>query len=407
MALVNTSNQLLEIIKQKNSQKTIKQYARQCYNYSSAKLENIFLKSFKEEIVRCGFKENVDDIIKQFIKNPVLQTSHHNTPTNGPVFTAIDLISLLGLEEKYYLVGTFNGLVFSNTAWSGCISHGSLELNKLIANKHFFYNKLKKEETDRIRDNKTATNQKIRLIKSSYRDDLVFKSTFEKYRTEIWQSFQKKTLTYFPIPKITESASDWSLRSCIKIQSELFKNKNIIYFDLCRLIKNYLKLALSQNNNSLKDLLLTFRQIEKKINPIWFYTRSKQKKHKLIPIFTKDLNFLSLNSKTVFDNLLHLLNQDDYCPATFLIFFVLIFVQKIRCLGSFYQVDYINKYKIELAKILNLEIDILDYTTKNSLTTGKLIENGQEVYPLKYIFNGESIKLKQYENKKIECLWKT
>ena len=64
-----------------------------------AKLDDLFLDCFKQELINSGYQKDSNQILQQFKNNPVLQTAHHLTV---PTFT-IDLVSLMGLEEKYYL----------------------------------------------------------------------------------------------------------------------------------------------------------------------------------------------------------------------------------------------------------------------------------------------------------------
>ena len=140
------NTKVLKEIKEKYSDYTIQRYARQCYDYSAAKLDDLFLDCFKQELINSGYQKDSNQILQQFKNNPVLQTAHHLTATNGPTFTAIDLVSLMGLEEKYYLVGVFSGVPFSNPAWSGSLSYGDIALEKMIQKTSpFFSNKRKAE----------------------------------------------------------------------------------------------------------------------------------------------------------------------------------------------------------------------------------------------------------------------
>ena len=139
------ASQNIKTIKEKYSDYTIQRYARRCYDYTDAKLDGLFLDCFKQELINSGYKEDSDKILQQFKNNPVLQTAHHLTATNGPTFTAIDLVSLMGLEEKYYLVGVFSGVPFSNTAWSGCLSYGDIAL-KIVFRKLVLTSQIIKEK---------------------------------------------------------------------------------------------------------------------------------------------------------------------------------------------------------------------------------------------------------------------
>ena len=73
----------------------------------------------------------------------------------------------MGLEEKYYLVGVFSGVPFSNPAWSGSLSYGDIALEKMIQKTSPYYSKLIKENKDRKRD--LVSENKIRLVFSDFR----------------------------------------------------------------------------------------------------------------------------------------------------------------------------------------------------------------------------------------------
>ena len=401
------NTKVLKEIKEKYSDYTIQRYARQCYDYSAAKLDDLFLDCFKQELINSGYQKDSNQILQQFKNNPVLQTAHHLTATNGPTFTAIDLVSLMGLEEKYYLVGVFSGVPFSNPAWSGSLSYGDIALEKMIQKTSPYYSKLIKENKDRKRD--LVSENKIRLVFSDFRDDLVFGSSFEKYRLDFWDAMQEKILQYFPKPKIACSGysafSNWHLKCCSNLQAELFGREKIIYFDLCRLIKNYITKAINQKKPLLEKLFCSFKTIEKNLNPIWFYSRKEKKKSwKIHPLFTQDLPFFNKKNEVCFSSMQFFLQEKDYCPATFITFFILVFCCGIRCLGSFYQVEYLHHYEKCLKNIFEKR-EIFSYDWSKSFTSGRLKEQGRLVYPLDYILEQKNLNLKDYQERKMSFLW--
>ena len=111
------------------------EYANRCYDHSSNNINTLFLSCFKEELIESGYKNICQKILYQFENSSVFQTAHHLTPTNGPIFSAIDLISLTAMVERYYLVGVFSGIPFSGSAWSGYISYGDLSIEDLVNKK--------------------------------------------------------------------------------------------------------------------------------------------------------------------------------------------------------------------------------------------------------------------------------
>ena len=220
---------------------------------------------------------------------------------------------------------------------------------------------------------------------------------------------QEKILHYFPKPQIACSGysafSNWHLRCCSNLQSELFGEKKIVYFDLCRLIKNYIIKAINQKNPLLEKLFCSFKTIEKNLNPIWFYTRENKKKNwKIKPLFTKDLPFFSKKNEICLTSMQIFLQEKNYCPSTFITFFILAFCYGIRCLGSFYQVEYLHHYEKCLKNIFERK-EIFSYEWSKSFTSGRLKEQGRLVYPLDYILEQKNLNLKDYQERKMSFLW--
>ena len=112
---------------------------------------------------------------------------------------------------------------------------------------------------------------RIKLVKGEYRDDLVFNSSFGKYDINIFEALNKKILDFIPTINGNTSFTNWHLQSCQKFQSNLFNAKNIVYFDICRLVKNYLIMAVDKKEPILYKLLSSYKDIEINFDPIWFY----------------------------------------------------------------------------------------------------------------------------------------
>ena len=85
-------------------------------------------------------------------------------------------------------------------------------------------------------------------------------------------------------------------------------------------------------------------------------------------------------------------------------FFILAFCYGIRCLGSFYQVEYLHHYEKCLKNIFERS-EIFSYDWSKSFTSGRLKEQGRLVYPLDYILEQKNLNLKDYQEKKMSFLW--
>ena len=84
--------------------------------------------------------------------------------------------------------------------------------------------------------------------------------------------------------------------------------------------------------------------------------------------------------------------------------FILAFCYGIRCLGSFYQVEYLHHYEKCLKNIFERS-EIFSYDWSKSFTSGRLKEQGRLVYPLDYILEQKNLNLKDYQEKKMSFLW--
>lgn len=375
---------------------TVSEYANRCYDHSSNNINTLFLSCFKEELIESGYKNICQKILYQFENSPVFQTAHHLTPTNGPVFSAIDLISLTAMVERYYLVGVFSGIPFSGSAWSGYISYGDLSIEDLVNKKNQYYKKLLREQNDRARDQ--MGENRIKLVKGEYRDDLVFNSSFGKYDINIFEALNKKILDFIPTINGNTSFTNWHLQSCQKFQSNLFNAKNIVYFDICRLVKNYLIMAVDKKEPILYKLLSSYKDIEINFDPIWFIHRKKDKnKYKIVNVYTKDIDFIK-------GGFLEELKDKNSCPSTFLIFFVLVFCVNIRCIGSFRQVEYIAQYA-EYLKGLFKEGEIFCDDWSKTFIYGKLQKDNKPVYPVDYFIKNQKINIDDYKNKNMSFFW--
>jgi hypothetical protein len=77
------------------------------------------------------------------------------------------------------------------------------------------------------------------------------------------------------------------------------------------------------------------------------------------------------------------LRERTLCPAVFLSFFSLSFLNSFNCLGSFEQVEYLSDFKTKLMEINWPKNAALKETKVISLTTGRAQDvQNRSVYPL-------------------------
>jgi len=99
------------------------------------------------------------------------------------------------------------------------------------------------------------------------------------------------------------------------------------------------------------------------------------------------------------------LKNETLCPGIFVTFLVLRFLNGIRCLGSFYQLEYIEEYR---KKWVLLDLDwslFLDKEEEEMLTTGRLVEEEKPLWPLDLYIQGKNLEIQEYSKCKMGKFW--
>ena len=395
----------------------LREYASLLYDKAPSVIERDLVDSFREEWESVGYPTTlVERSVDQLTYHPVLQTAHHITPTNGPTFFALDVISLAGLApESVYLVGANSGVAFSNTAWTGALSYRSLCLEDLLRpDTAMFY---QARRSARERGEHGRTENRITLIPSRQRDQLVFGSTIGRFQLESCPQFSSRLSDLISEMRRGEPYSYWAARTCAAIERRVLRRENVLIFDINRVIARYLVKVLSGGEDHPVcellfpkskggDLLGNFESA-----PHFLGSYQGKKSYKV--------NHLYWCEGRVFDSrkgdyslsktgLIEKIRDDLFCPGIFLLFFVVRFLNGIKCLGSFHQIEYLERFRktwMELVDTVDFGLD-LEPDYQNALTTGRLLRDGEELYPLDLAINGESISLADYADKKMSFFWR-
>ena len=391
-------------------EQTLSEYSKKLYNPHQPTLEPELLEAFREEWLAMQLPaKKVEQALQQLTELPVLQTSHHVTPTNGPVFLSLDLISLSGLPQgALYLVAANSGVAFSNPAWTGALSYGEMELTTLAKIDSPIYRQTLKSAKERKLHG--DDNQRITLIPAKQRDQLVFGTVIEPCHKKKIQDLAPSLSPLVEHMDEGDLYSHWATKSSALIQNRILQTDRILYFDLNQVIKRYLLKTIRLKDHPVSRLLFEDENIWSYFEyPALFLKNHCGKKSNKVDPLIRDAQGLrgrktGLHSGNPQD-MLEALAKDHYCPAVFLLFFILRFLNGIKCLGSFKQVEYLEQFRRGWLKIgldwnLNLEED-----QGSSLTTGKLIKDPVIQWPLDYYLSDKTIKLQDYAQVPMGEFW--
>lgn len=384
--------------------KSLLEYSKIINTYSAkSKMERYLKRAFEIELLRLGYsKKETDNIILDLDKNRIIQTAPHLIPSNGPRMFFIDWLSSLNLNtKKFYVVGMYSGIPFSNTFYPGHITFNKkIVLDKILdKNTDIYKTEIKKEKTKA----NNGLDEKISLIPSRIQDDLVYKSSIEQKTIEVIGSLTLESKSLFLNDELTKGDyTRWSLTCQKNINSTVLNKKNLVYVDMNEVVKNYLVEAFSQKKHILYRIF--FNKKERKN----FLHHFANEKIFVLPFISKKypsnetLNFegdflmgkhnkIKINQK----NIIELLKNGRLCPSTFMCFTVLSFLNDFKCLGSFRQAVYLPEYKDKWIKSKILYTKKVSLVPCCNLTTGHFIENEmQGIRPLDILI-GTKFKINQ------------
>jgi len=395
-------------------QTPLSSYAGRLYQKASRELEPQLINAFKQELASMGNDNaTIQKALDQIQKAPVLQTSHHITPTHGPTFLALDLICLSGLpSSKLYLIGANSGVAFSNSAWSGALSYGSLDLDRLYQSDTSAYRQALKSQQERTAHGEA--DRRVSLIPARQRDQLVFGTPLVRYQADLHDQFSEELQDLLPEMDPGQPYSHWSALTAAKIQSRVFEQRPFLIFDINRVISRYLvdiltgypdhpcSILLSDSKKS-ADILSAFE------DPSMFLGIYRGKKsEKVDPLTWKGKGLFSLKKGLQQSNretLIRQLEEQALCPGIFLLFFILRFINGIRCLGSFSQVGYLESFR-KRWKSTSPDWDLdLEPDYRESLTTGRLVRDGKATWPLDLALEDQTLSIDSFADVKMGEFW--
>lgn len=382
----------------------LQSYASRLFDQPARSLDPLFLQLVKQQAESMGYTaEAAVQLCAQLQQTPVIQTSHHITPTHGPTFTSIDLISLAGLSTlQIYPIFATSGVPFSNSAWSGALSYGHLGLERLLEPQTPSFRKAAQAQAER--QDHGSFDARLSLIGAKWRDHLVYAAQQPEGLKELegqWTADLRKTLG--PVEP-GQPWSFWAAKSASMIQTMLF-GREVMVLDMSALVADFVATKLEQSDPLFEAILdgdLKGQSFD------FLVSYPGKKSYKISRAFwgaeglSAEKGSLDIQDKPA---LIRGLRNRQVCPAVWTSFFVLRFLLGLKCLGSFNQFEYIEGFRQSLgAAGVSAEIDLNLHT--NELTTGRLIGgDGNLVWPLDWALEGQVLNVNDFSDTPMSTFW--
>ena len=370
-------------------------YAPRLFDQAPKALAPDFLALLEEETLDTGYDPALArELSAQLVGLPVVQTSHHITPTHGPTFTSIDLISLTGLGPgRIYPIFAFSGVPFSNSAWSGALSYGALALTDLFLPQAKGLAKARAAAKERQAHGEE--DQRISLIPAKSRDQLVYGSLVPENLAEQLAELRPEVQALLAQPRPQELYSHWAARTSAKLQSRLF-GARVVVLDLNRLVSLFLRGRLRAQDPLFLELFSgSWRSLE--LNFLVAKEGKKSNKVELKP-WAGELDRLGTAG------LIEALETQGLSPGVWLCFFVLRFYLGLHCLGSFNQLEYLENYRLGLQD--SPWAGALDLAPgPPGLTTGRLVWQGAHLWPLDRVCAGHPLDCRDFAGLPMSEFW--
>ena len=380
----------------------LSKYGAELYHVQPQTLPPDFLELFEGELIEAGWGTPLAKAAaSQLARLPVIQTSHHLTPTHGPTFSTIDLISLAGLpENQLYLIGAASGVSFSNTAWSGALSYGDLELETLLQPGPW---KTQAQQAAVERAAHGEMEQRLSLIGARWRDQLVYGSPLPEDLNLRLAQLQPAVKELMAPPRLGERYSHWAARNAARLQEKLFNGAKLVIFDLNRLAGLFLAKRIEDKDPFFLELLQGEWQ-DPDFNFLVGYPGKKSNKLLLarwngLGLYSERQGLEPLSPEA----LAQAIKDGRVCPGTWISFLILRFYLGLECLGSFNQIDYLDTWRQRLqSSPLKAELHL---GPSPGLTTGRWHSPQGLIWPLDWALRSQTLEPKALSTLTMGELW--
>ena len=370
-------------------------------------LEAELRKAFETEFCRIGFtEEQTQSYLAILERTRVLQTATHLTASEGPTFLALHHLALLGMPQgETYFVGSYSGVPFANSAWSGCLNFSNrIELESVISPQAPAFYELKRADNDRARD---SSDRRISLIPGKMRDVRVFKSRIPVKMADLMPYFSEPILEISPKAKTGDDFTKWASNFCKNQLGIIFPSRSIIYFDLNEVISNYLELVISNSNHPIYQLFFndavrnSVFSVFPSDTPLFSVDvdyKNKMRQESVV-LNRDELQSQNYRLKLTPENLINEIKSGTLCPGLLLGFTVLNLINGFVCFGSFEQVEYLAGFKQKWLKLDLLDNEIVQKSNTSAFTSGRCVdESGEGIHPLDLMFG---VKMRLNENQTV------
>lgn len=320
---------------------------------------------------RTGDAGAASALVDQVERVGAVLTPHHVCPTNGPTFGAIDRIAALGAPGPI-LVLAWSGVPMSNTAASGSLCYSRAPIEALLAPGPEL-SRQRAAAKDRARDG--VTEGRVGLLPPALRDALVYGCPMSDRTREVLAAASGTLRAVVPEPDAGEDYPAWALRTCEGIERRLVGRDDLWYCDLNRVAARYLAAVLADEGHPLSRLFGTPHDT----GPMaalggmsWLYARRPGKR--------ESVETRVGTSGTPLGELRDGIASGVLCPGLVPVFGALRLLSRIRLLGGFRQVGYLE----EIAGAwLGAGVVDADAGVPGRLVTGRLTgADGGPLYPL-------------------------
>lgn len=291
---------------------------------SDAGFEAPFRRALVAELAGRIGPASADRLVTDIERTGAVLTPHHVCPTNGPTFGAIDRVACLG-QPGPVLVLAWSGVPMSNTAWSGALCFTAADYGDLLRPGPEL-GRQRAAAKDRERDG--VTERRIALLPPEQRDVLVHGCPLPARVGEVIAAATPRLRAVLPDPLPGEDYPGWALRVGEGIERTLVGRSDLWYVDLNRVAVRYLTEVLADPAHPVSRLMETPLDLG---NLSWFYARRPGKRESVETLYGRP------------DDLRDRLATGQLCPGLVPVFGALRLLSRIRLLGGFRQVTYLEE----------------------------------------------------------------